>query len=908
MEAGSHGIVAGCSEKGRGALLGHRREHARARGTELGVDGVPDVAQIAGLEPFELGNDQLVARNLDRRCDGGGDGVGGTAGEGLLELGVRLAQLALECIDAAADLNGDALKTCRSVIEERNSSRKPRKGSGARHGLDTTDVRAGGRLGDDAEQAEFGGVAGMGAAAKFTAEGGVLISARNHAHHVAVLLAKECHSARSLGFLDTAYAGDDGLGSEDLSVDQALDLTELLGREGLEMREVKAQVLVAAERTGLVHMLTEHVLKRGIEQVGSGVVTTDKLATAHVDARAHGVADMHGTARNGRDMGEDAVVALRIGNLDLKIFGGKGTGIAHLATHLGIERRTVEHDLNALASLCRIDALAVAHDGNDLGAIDRVVVVTAELGGGELVGKRDPDIVEGTPCVALDGGTGALLLSGHGGVETIHIDCMARSLRDLDGKVDREPEGVVKHKGGIARELFAFGEFGQALIKIGATVVERGREALFLGGDDTVNERDVLQQIGIGVAHEVVDGVDEGVEEGAFDPEQATMEDGAAEKTAEHVLAALVARKDTVRDHEIDRTRMVGDDTQRPARALIGIGIVGLSGDLLAERDQPLHEVAVVVGALVLHDGGHALETHARIEVAVRKLGHGAVFLTIVLGEHEVPELEEAIAVATRGAVGASAADLLALVEIDLGTGSAGAGGAGGPEVVVLAQAGDVVLGNTEPAPDIARLVILGENGEVEALDRELELLGDELESPLASLLLGDAAEGEVAEHLEERKVAAILADAVDVVGAHALLAGARTDLGHGLLALVVLLELVHAGVGKQERGVIGHERGARIELEASLLEEIKERRADLGGGHSRKISGHARVSPRVEYVQTYKFYHPPRERYTLSQISQARIDKSPYRIQSVDYYFAFASSFTPCSPVSPARESSEPL
>ena len=74
-------------------------------------------------------------------------------------------------------------------------------------------------------------------------------------------------------------------------------------------------------------------------------------------------------------------------------------------------------------------------------------------------------------------------------------------------------------------------------------------------------------------------------------------------------------------------------------------------------------------------------------------------------------------------------------------------------------------------------LVVLGKDGKVQAIERQLELLGDELEGPSASLLLGDAAKGEVTEHLEERQVTAVLADAVDVVGADTLLAGDRADL-----------------------------------------------------------------------------------------------------------------------------------
>ena len=216
----------------------------------------------------------------------------------------------------------------------------------------------------------------------------------------------------------------------------------------------------------------------------------------------------------------------------------------------------------------------------------------------------------------------------------------------------------------------------------------------------------------------------------------------------------------------------------------------------------------------------------------MRQLRHGAVLLAIILGKDEVPELQEAVAVAAGLAVGTTAADLLAHVKVDLGAGTAGASGASGPEVVVLAQAGDVVLGNAQRTPHVVGLVVLGKDGKVQAVERQLELLGDELKGPSAGLLLGDATKGEVAEHLEEGQVTTVLADAVDVVGADALLAGDRADLLHGLLALVILLKLVHAGVGKQQRRVVGDEGRRRIELKTALLKEVEELGADLGRSH----------------------------------------------------------------------------
>ena len=609
------------------------------------------------------------------------------------------------------------------------------------------------------------------------------------------------------------------------------------------MREVEAQALVIEQRPSLLHMVAQDLLERGVEQVRGRVVPADELAAVRVDGGDDHVAHREGALGDGGVVGVEAVFGLGVAHLEGDVAVDDGAGVAHLAAHLGVERRVVEHDVDLLAGLGALDRLAVADDGEHVGVVDGVLVVAAELGGGQLVGEGHPHVVEAAPGVTLGSGARAALLLVHAALEARHVDLVTGRTRDLDREVDGKAVGVVQREGALAVEHCARLERGQGVVEVAATGLERGAEALLLGGHDALDQGDLLEELGVGSAHEAVDLVDELVEEGLVDAEQAAVEDRAAQQAAQHVAAALVAGQHAVGDEEVDRAGGVGDDAQAHARALVAGAAIFLAAYPLAQRDEALHEVAVVVGARVLHDGGHALEAHARVEVAVRQLRHGAVLPAVELREHEVPELEVAVTVAARGARGLATAELLALVKVDLGAGAARAGGASRPEVVVLAEAADVVLGHTERAPHVVGLVIVGEDGEVEALDGELEDLGDELEGPGAGLLLGDAAKGEVTEHLEEREVAAVKADGVDVVGAHALLAAAGADGLHRLLALVVLLELVHAGVGEQKRRVVGHEAGAGEELEPAPLEELEERRADLGGGHGRKVSG-AHMSP----------------------------------------------------------------
>ena len=76
----------------------------------------------------------------------------------------------------------------------------------------------------------------------------------------------------------------------DLRVDDLFDALHLLGREGLGMREVKAQLVGTDIRAGLSDVATEHPLERLVEQVGPRMVRPDAGAPALVDLREHHLA------------------------------------------------------------------------------------------------------------------------------------------------------------------------------------------------------------------------------------------------------------------------------------------------------------------------------------------------------------------------------------------------------------------------------------------------------------------------------------------------------------------------------------------------------------------------------------------------------------------------------------------
>src|SRR4029077_11470328 len=114
---------------------------------------------------------------------------------------------------------------------------------------------------------------------------------------------------------------------------------------------------------------------------------------------------------------------------------------------------------------------------------------------------------------------------------------------------------------------------------------------------------------------------------------------------------------------------------------------------------------------------------HAGVDVLLGKRRHRAVLMQLVLHEDEVPEFEEAFALAAGRAGRAAAADLLAPVVEELGVRTTGARAVDRPEVVRAIEPDDALRGETLRLPQTHCFLVLaepelripGENG-----DREL--------------------------------------------------------------------------------------------------------------------------------------------------------------------------------------------
>ena len=395
-------------------------------------------------------------------------------------------------------------------------------------------------------------------------------------------------------------------------------------------------------------------------------------------------------------------------------------------------------------------------------------------------------------------------------------------------QVDGEAEGVVQ-----LEHFLAGNDVGMLLDgsadEVGEDVQTRvdGRvEAFLLHGKYLADIVAALAQLGVCALALGNGNVDNIYKERVIDAEQLSVTAGAADDAAEDVSAPFVGGNHAVGDHEHGASHVVGDDTDGDVVVLVlTVGLAGNFADLVQHAADGIDLKHIVH---VLHDARKTLESHARVDVLLLELGVGAVAHVVELGEHVVPDLHEAVAVASRTATGLAAAVLLAAVKVDLGAGSAGTG-AVFPEVVFLAELGDALRGDADDVvPEVERLLIVHVDGGPQLFGRNVQPFGggQEFPRPRNRLFFEVVAEGEVAEHLKEGAVAGGVSHAFEVGGTDALLAGRDAVAGRLDLAREELLHRRHTGVDEQKRFVVHRYQGERREAEMSF--GFKERKVLL--------------------------------------------------------------------------------
>src|SRR6266705_1576141 len=219
--------------------------------------------------------------------------------------------------------------------------------------------------------------------------------------------------------------------------------------------------------------------------------------------------------------------------------------------------------------------------------------------------------------------------------------------------------------------------------------------------------------------------------------------------------------------------------------------------------------------------------------------------VAVELHEDEIPDLDLAVAFGLARAWRA-AGDAGPVVVEEFAARPARAGIGHVPEIIALvlratrlvADADAAALGHADLLrPDVVGLVVGLVDRDPESLGRQLVHLDQQIPREADRVALEVIAEREIAEHLEEGVMARGVADVLEVVvlaaGAQAPLRGGRALVGPRFPAEKHVLELHHAGIGEEQRGIVRrHERARGDGRVALLLEELQELAADFRRPH----------------------------------------------------------------------------
>ena len=165
-----------------------------------------------------------------------------------------------------------------------------------------------------------------------------------------------------------------------------------------------------------------------------------------------------------------------------------------------------------------------------------------------------------------------------------------------------------------------------------------------------------LDELGIVALHQIDDGIGGTRQEGLFEAEQLAVAHRAAQHAAENVAAPSVVGLHAVGGEEDERAPMIGDDAQRAV--VLGSRAIGGAGEGREGIEDRAEEIGLEDGVFAPAAPSRAARGPCRCRCCGCFSGVRLPSVSwIELHEHEVPDLEIALAaVAAGAAVGVAAA------------------------------------------------------------------------------------------------------------------------------------------------------------------------------------------------------------------------------------------------------------
>ena len=391
----------------------------------------------------------------------------------------------------------------------------------------------------------------------------------------------------------------------DAFVHNAFHTAQFLGRHFLEVREVKTQVIRCDERTLLLHMGAEHFAQGLVEQVRGRMVGFAGGTGVGVDAGHELCFGMSGKLAD--DVDRQVVLTARVNDVDGFSLVAEYATVTHLAAHLSVERRAIEHQL--IIGLLFLLHTAVTQNMTSVFRIIPTDKLRFALGQRHPVARLDSRSV-----------AGAVFLFLHLNIESCDVYAQSFFVTDQLRQIERESVGVEKRENlGSVNNSFPFAtSLFDDTVEHRDARSQRAQERVFLFFHHAGYQRLLRPQFGICATHFLDKRGHQAIHESLFLTEEGVrITYRPAQDATDDVAGLCVGRELAVGDGESDGAEVVGHDAH--GDVTLFIFAISISGKFADFFDNRLEHVGVVIRLFALHDHTKPFKAHAGVNNLVRK-------------------------------------------------------------------------------------------------------------------------------------------------------------------------------------------------------------------------------------------------------------------------------------------------
>ncbi len=241
----------------------------------------------------------------------------------------------------------------------------------------------------------------------------------------------------------------------------------------------------------------------------------------------------------------------RIAHLETHPWRLDHTGVTHLPSRLGVERRHIQHDDTMSTFIDVLDALSFTQQRQHTGSRGQRLVANEHC---RLVHAR----ITQTFRFKLTRTTRTFALCLHRTLETGLIDPQPALTGDVGGQIQRKAVGIVELEHRVTVKSIA-DEGLDILLEDTHADIQRSGKLFLLEQQNPFDLRSLFMQLGIGIPHHISQRCDQPVKESLAHAELVTMSTGAAQYASQHVTTTFVRRQHSVSNQECTGTDVIGN-------------------------------------------------------------------------------------------------------------------------------------------------------------------------------------------------------------------------------------------------------------------------------------------------------------------------------------------------------------